>query len=158
MYRYQIRLYPELLKNREGLKLDPTLDLVKEIAKDYTIAGMKAANKKGIEEDTIEIKNGNTLQFILVSEAWLKFPTKAIRNFISKLSKIEPYNGLITPNGRLFKGESEFLGEDILDIVDEKLKLTDERALIEIIRLFFRETEGNRKTINMLKEIVGGVN
>lgn len=160
MYRFMIELYPLLLSTREGLDLTPTLEEVKEIAKAYTLAGEKASNKKGIEQDSIKVKNGNILEFILYSEGWLAFPTKALRSFISNISKIEPYKGLITPNGRLFKGESKFLGSNILeDEVSEdteELELNDEQIFIEVSRLFFRETEENRKKIIKIKEIIKG--
>jgi hypothetical protein len=155
MYQFRIRLYPELLKTRENLHLDSSLEDVKKIAEDYNDSGMKAVNKKEIEVETIEIKNGDTIEFVLTSEAWLQFPTKAIRSFISKLSKMKPYSDLITPNGRLFRGEFEFL-ENANDDSNLQRELSDEETLVEVTRLFFRETEENRNKINLIKKVLGG--
>jgi len=155
LYRFRIRLYPELLKTRENLHLDSTIEDVKEIAEDYNVSGMKAVNKKEIETKTLEIKNGDTIEFVLASDAWLQFPTKAVRSFISRLSKIKPYSDLITPNGRLFKGEFEFL-ENANEDSNLQKELTDEEALVEVTRLFFRETEENRNKINLVKKVLGG--
>ena len=150
MYQFRIRLYP--LNTRENLHLESSLKDLKKIAGEYNNSGMKAVNKKEIGIETLEIKNGDIIEFILASDAWLQFPTKAIRSFISKLSKIKPYSDLITPNGRLFKGESEFLK----DSYDDSNELSDEEALVEVTRLFFRETEENRNKINLIKKILGG--
>lgn len=157
MYQFRIRLYPELQKTRENLYLDSSIEDVKKIAKSYNCSGEKAANKKKIQIETIQIENGDTIQFVLESEAWLQFPTKAVRGFISKLSKVKPYCDLITENGRLFKGESENL-EVTKDTINSDIKenLTDEEALIEVTRLFFRETADNRNKIQLIKRILGG--
>lgn len=155
MYRFRIRLYPELLKTRDNLHLDSSLEDVKKKAEDFNDAGMKAANKKKIETETIKIINGATIEFVLASDAWLQFPTKAVRSFISKLSKINPYSDLITPNGRLFKGESEIL-ENVNDDLNLQTELTDEETIVAVTRLFFRETEGNRNKINLIKRVLGG--
>ena len=70
----------------------------------------------------------------------LQFPTKAIRSFITQLSKIPPYSGLITSSGRLFKGEFELIEDEVIE-----QELSDEQTLIEVTKLFFRETEENIK-------------
>lgn len=93
------------------------------------------------------------LELILCSETWLNFPTKALRGFISKLSRTGEYEPLITENGRLFKGDSEHIENNITNE-----ELTDEEAIIELVKLFHRENEVNRAKINAIKEILGGTN
>ena len=149
MNRFNIKLYPEMSKT-EDINLEPTLTTVKRTATEFSENGRRATNRKWIEEDTIRIDK-DVIQFVLVSDAWLQFPTKAIRGFISQLSKIPPYNDLITSSGRLFKGESELIEEEI-----EEQELSDEQTLIEVTKLFFRETEENRNKINQIKMILGG--
>ena len=147
MNRFKIRLWPEKAKT-EKINLEDTSELVTHIADIYSDEGRRAANRKWIEKDSIKI-NGDCIELVLCSETWLNFPTKALRSFISKLSKTPEYKGLITTGGRLFKGESEYLEEDILEE-----DLSDEQVLIEVTKLFFRETEENRKKINKIKEII----
>lgn len=154
-YRYYVKLYPELLKTRDGLDLSTTLEEVRKTAEMYNTVGVTAANRKSIEMDSIRIENGNTLELILESDAWLQFPTKALRYFISKLSKTYPYSALITNNGRLFKGESMVLEQKEKDITEEQ-QISDEEALIAVTRLFFRENEENREKINKIKDVLRG--
>jgi hypothetical protein len=149
MNRFKIKLYPEKSKTDE-INLEDTLLLVKDVAKEYSSDGKRASNRKWIEDDSITICN-DTIEFILASDAWLEFPTKAIRNFISKLSKHSPYSELVTASGRVFKGESEYLEEEINEV-----ELSDEQTLIEVTKLFFRENEENRRKIDMIKRILGG--
>lgn len=149
MHRFKVKLWPEKAKI-EKINLEQTIETVTSIADEYSDEGRRATNRKWIEQDSIKI-TGDCIELILCSEAWLNFPTKALRGFISKLSKSSEYNGLITTSGRLFKGESEYLEEDILEE-----ELTDEQVLIAVTKLFFRETEENRKKINQIKEIIGG--
>lgn len=153
MNRYKIMLYPEKSKTSD-INLEETFDTVYSIADGYSSKGKLAANRKWIDLATIEIKK-DIISFELVSDAWLEFPTKAIRQFISDLSKTEQYRGLITSSGRLFKGESEII-EDTASI-DEK-ELSDEECLLEVTKLFFRENPENRKKINTIKAILGGRN
>lgn len=149
MNRFKIRLYPEKSKV-EDVNLENTLTTVRSVAREYSEDGKRATNRKWIEDNTIFVQK-DTIEFILASDSWLKYPTKAIRSFISKLSKVPPYTELITPNGRLFKGESELLEEEITEY-----ELSDELTLIEVTKLFFRETEENRKKIGQIKNILGG--
>lgn len=149
MNRFKIRLWPEKART-EKINLEPTIEIVTRIAKDYSDEGRRAANRKWIEENSVKITR-DCIELILCSEAWLNFPTKALRVFISKLSKTSEYNGLITAGGRLFKGDSEYLEEDVLEE-----ELSDEQVLIAVTKLFFRETEENRKKINAIKDIIGG--
>lgn len=149
MNRFNIKLYPEKSKTQD-IDLEPTLPTVKRIASVYSEDGRRAANKKWIEDESIHIEK-DLIEFILASDAWLQFPTKAIRGFISQLSKESPYDGLITSSGRLFKGESELIEEEVTE-----QELSDEQTLIEVTKLFFRETEENRIKINQIKQILGG--
>lgn len=149
MNRFKIRLWPEKAKT-EKINLEQTIELVTHIADEYSDEGRRAANRKWIEKDSVKI-TGDCIELILCSETWLNFPTKALRSFISKLSKTSDYQGLITTSGRLFKGESDYLEEDI---VEEEL--SDEQVLIEVTKLFFRETEENRRKINAIRAIVRG--
>ena len=149
MNRYKIILYPEKAKS-EDINLEETRAIVTNAASLYSEKGKRAANTKWIDLESIEIVK-DEISFILVSDAWLEFPTKAIRQFISDLSKTTQYSKLITSSGRLFKGKSELIEDDTE--IDE---LSDESCLIEVIKLFFRETEENRKKINAIKKILGG--
>lgn len=79
-------------------------------------------------------------------------PTKALRGFISKLSKTPEYSKLITASGRLFRGDAEYLEEKSIDAED----LSDEEILIAVTKLFFRENEDNRRKINAIRELIGG--
>lgn len=146
MYFFRIRLWPEKAKT-EKINLEYTLDLVSRIAEEYSDEGRRAANRKWIEKDSVKI-SGDCIELILCSDAWLNYLTKALRSFISKLSRTSEYKGLITSRGRLFQGESQYLEENICDE-----ELSDEEVLIEIVKLFFRETKENRKRINLIKEI-----
>lgn len=154
-YRYKIKLYPQLLKTREGIDLNCSLETVKEIAESYNKNAVIATNGKRINTEEITVENGNTIVLILESEVWLQYPTKALHSFISKLAKVSPFTELITSNGRLFRGEFEFLESEETENKNEKT-LSDEETLILVTQLFFRETQENRKKIDDIKKILGG--
>lgn len=158
MYKYIVKFYPELLKQREGLNLKPTYNEVKDAAVIYSNAGEKSKVKKGIDISTLEVGK-DYIQFVLFCEVWLQQPTRSCKYFVQQLCKVEPYKNLINTSGRLFRGESEYIGDnDTLSVDDvEKDKLSDEEALIEVTRLFFRETKENREKIEKIKDILGGV-
>lgn len=150
MHKYHIWLWPEKGKT-ETIHLESTKKTVLQVADAYSNAGKKAANRKWIEDGSVAI-NGDCIKLILCSDAWLNVPTKALRGFISMLSKTPEYKDLITSSGRLFKGESEYIPEG--EVLEEEL--SDEQILIEVTKLFFRENEENRKKINAIREILGG--
>lgn len=150
MNRYKIRLWPEKSKS-EKINLEATVNTVLEIATEYSVEGRRATNRKWIEQNSIVI-NGDCIELILCSETWLNVPTKALRGFISKLSKTPEYSKLITASGRLFRGDAEYLEEKSIDAED----LSDEEILIAVTKLFFRENEDNRRKINAIRELIGG--
>lgn len=149
MNRYLITLFPEKAKT-VNISIKDSLKTVLDVAETYNQNAKRAANKKWIEMESIKL-NKDTISFILASDAWLEFPTKAIKGFITELAKLEPYRSLITSNGRLFKGDFEHIEETAEDRV-----LSDEETLIEVTKLFFRKTEENRKKIEAIKNILGG--
>ena len=149
MYRYQVKLWPEKAK-AESVNLEPTLNTVLAIATEYSNEAQRATNRKWIEEESISIFK-DCIELILCSESWLNFPTKALRAFISRLSKTPEYARLITDSGRLFKGNAVFLQQTIM-----QESLSDEETLIAVTKLFFRKNEDSRKKINAIKAIIGG--
>ncbi len=149
MNQYRISLFPERSKTEEVF-IEDSLDTVKSVAQIYNQNALKAANRKWIQLETVTIEQ-DTIRFVLASEAWLEFPTKAIRSFISMLAKYEPYRSLITPSGRLFKGDSEFMENKAAE-----QELLDGEVLIEVIKLFFPKTEESRKKIEKIREILKG--
>lgn len=156
MYKYRIRFYPELLKDREGLELERTYDDVKDAAIFYSDAGGKSKVKKGIDIQSL-IVGKDYIEFTLFCEVWLQQPTRSCKYFVQQLCKIDPYKSLVNTSGRLFRGESEYIGGITENKDDtEKEALTDEQTLIEVTRLFFRENGENRKKINLIKNILGG--
>lgn len=156
MYKYRVKFYPELLKQREGLNLEPTYNEVKAAAVIYSDAGEKSKVKKGIDISTLEVRK-DYIQFVLFCEVWLQQPTRSCKYFVQQLCKIELYRSLVNTSGRLFRGEFEYIGDDTLSVDDvEKEKLSDEQTLIEVTRLFFRETQESREKIEKIKTILGG--
>lgn len=149
MHSYQITLYPALTKPE--VSIADSLEIVLRVAEEYNMNVRRAINKKTIDTTSITVEK-NAICFILESDTWLEFPTKAIRGFISMLSKCEPYSSLKTRSGRLFKGESQF----IENAAQKKRDFSDEEALLEVTKLFFRQTEENRRKINDIKKILGG--
>lgn len=153
MYKFEVKLYPELLKNRELLELSTAdLENIFKIAENYNSVCKNAPNKKIIDLESLKIEDSNTIVFVLSSEQFLQFPTKAVRYFISNLSKIKPFKNLITPNGRLFKGESNLLENDFTE-QNQHLN-TDEEIFIALSKLFFRNTDKNREIIKKIKNIL----
>lgn len=150
MNRFDITLFPEKART-EDLFLEDSLETVRRVAEAYNLEARRAANKKWIETESIRIQK-DSIRFVLASELWLNFPTKAIKGYIAMLAKEEPYTSLITPSGRLFRGESEFLEEKPA----EQQALSDEEALIETIKLFYRPTQENQQKIAAIKKILGG--
>lgn len=152
MYRYQIKLYPELLSQREGINLESTFDEVRAAAIVYSEAGEKSRVKKGIELNSLVVRR-DCIEFILFCEVFLRQPTKCCKFFIQQLCKLDFYQQLINASGRLFRGESIFLEEEE-ELASPDREITDEEALTHIIKLFFRNTEKNRETISKIKEII----
>lgn len=155
MYRYQIKFYPELLSQREGINLESTFDEVRAAAIVYSEAGEKSRVKKGIELNSLVVRR-DCIEFILFCEVFLRQPTKCCKFFIQQLCKLDFYKKLINASGRLFRGESIFLEEEEELASPEKVdrEMTDEEALTYIIKLIFRNTEKNRETISKIKEII----
>lgn len=151
MYRYYIKLYPELLSQREGINLESTFDDVRAAAIVYSEAGEKSRVKKGIDLNSLIVRR-DCIEFILFCEVFLRQPTKCCKHFIQELCKLRFYKELINASGRLFRGESVFLEEESQEKVDREI--TDEEALMYIIKLFYRNTVKNRETINKIKEII----
>lgn len=151
MFRYRVKLWPEKARSTT-VNLEPTIEVVLAIAEEYNDEGRRASNRKWIEDGSIEI-HGDSIELILCSETWLNFPTKALRGFISKLSRTGEYEPLITESGRLFKGDSEHIENNTTNE-----ELTDEEAIIEIVKLFHRENDENRRKIDAIKSILGGTN
>jgi hypothetical protein len=108
-----------------------------------------ASNEKYIEEGSLVVRKDH-ISLILVSAAWLNTPTKALRYFIIHLAKTEPYKRLITDNGRLFRGECEVMESRVTD--EPERELTDEEAMIELVKLFNRKDD--TKMINEIKELL----
>ena len=151
MFRYRVKLWPEKARSTT-INLEPTIEVVLAVAEEYNDEGRRASNHKWIEDGSIAI-HGDSIELILCSETWLNFPTKALRGFISKLSRTGEYEPLITESGRLFKGDSEHIENNTTDE-----ELTDEEAIIEIVKLFHRENAENRRKIDAIKAILGGTN
>ena len=152
-FRYRITLYPELLSTRENVNLNEGKADVKAVqaaVEEFNRVSSKARVKKSIDPASLRV-NRDSLEFVLSSSVFLKQPTKGARLFINLLLKMPKYDGLVR-NGRLFKGECELLEEE--PSADERRILTDEEALIEVTRLFFRETAQNRATIETIKELL----
>lgn len=135
----------------ENIFIEDSSETVLQVAETYNKDSRRAANKKWIEIGSINLDK-DTISFVLASDSWLQFPTKAIKGFISMLAKYEPYKSLITPSGRLFKGEFEFIEDEVV----EEQELSDEETLLEVTKLFFRQTEENRRKIDAIKQVLGG--
>lgn len=159
MYKYKIKLYPELLKQREGIDLTTTYDDVRNAVLVFSQAGEKARVKKYIDIDSLDVKK-DYIEFILCCEVFLNVPTKSCRYLIQQICKVDYFKKLINSSGRLFRGESEFLEETNDDISAEKeyrkRELTDEEALIEIVKIFYRPTERNLILKQNIKELIIG--
>lgn len=153
MYRYHIKLYPELLSQREGINLEPTFDDVKAAAIVYSEAGEKSRVKKGIDLNSLVVRR-DCIEFILFCEVFLRQPTKCCKYFIQQLCKLDFYKELINASGRLFRGESIFLEEELASPEKVDREITDEEALMYIIKLFYRDTKKNKETIKKIKEII----
>lgn len=158
MYKYRIKLYPELLKQREGIDLTPTYYDVRNAAIVYSEAGEKARVKKYIDLKSLVVKK-DCIEFLLYCEVFLNVPTKSCKYFIQQLCKLEFYKGIINSSGRLFRGESEFIEEkDDLKKEDIDNELTDEEALIEIIKIFNRNDKQNIALRRSIKNLLEGKN
>ncbi len=154
IYRYDIKLYPEAVKKRDGLDLSCTIGALREIAGMFNTVSSKVDNKKFIEVESLCIV-GDTIMLSLYSVKWLEFPTRALRFFISKVAKLTEYIPLITDNGRLFKGESIYIAEEQENNMVQEIKhLTDEELMIEMVKIFNRKTSENRMIIDKIKKIL----
>lgn len=156
MYKYKIKLYPELLKQREGIDLRPTYNEVRSAALVYSEAGEKAKVKKSIDLNSIVVER-DYIEFVLICEIFLQMPTKSCKYFIQQLCKLDFYKRLINTSGRLFRGISELI-EETSEISTEKdyRELTDEEALIEIIKIFNRPSKENIILKQRIKKLLIG--
>lgn len=157
MYRYSIKLYPELLKQREGIDLTTTYDDVRNAVLVFSQAGEKARVKKYIDIDSLNVSK-DCIEFILCCEVFLNAPTKGCRYLIQQLCKLDYYQNLINASGRLFRGSAELIEEKNNNIEKEKRELTDEEALILIIKIFNRPSEKNLLLKQNIKKILIGDN
>lgn len=153
MYKYNIKLYPEAIKKRDGLDLSSTKEKIREIAELFNVASDKVDNKKVIIVESLHIV-GDTIEFDMYSDCWLEFPTRALRFFISRVARLEEYIPLITDNGRLFKGDSRYIEEVINDEGKKEVCLSEEELMIELVKLFHRKTAENKITINKIRRIM----
>lgn len=147
MFRYRIRLFPVRAVGTP-VDLTPTLPRVQRAAEEFTLRGMRAANRKRIDVNSINIQR-DMISLELYSDAWLGTPVKAIRSFISSLAREPEYRELITSSGRLFKGDSEEINEP-----EEPEELSDEQALIRVVQLFCRDSRESRIKIDEIKTIL----
>lgn len=152
MYTYEVKLIPESIKKRAGLNLNSTLDDIEKVVREFNSVAQNASNPKKIL--AVEVENGNIIKVILQSKMWFEYPIKALRGFISKLSKISPYSELMTASGRLFKGESVFLEETEVSPAKVDTNMSDEEILNALVKLFFRENDENRAKIEKIKKIL----
>lgn len=153
MYRYKVKLYPELAKMRAGVNLCDYRDIIDKTVKEFNAASVIAANKKSIEDGTVSVAT-DYIELIIYSENWMEFPTKGLRGFIVRLSKVEPFKSMITENGRLFRGESEFLEDKNAEETSQVAELTDEEMMIELVKIFNRKSTENEKIKNQIREIL----
>ena len=148
MYSYKVKLCPEACRTQPDLSLEDTIETLITAAKQYNTASATALNRKYIDIDSISVE-GATITLILHSSVYLSTPVKALRTFISDLSKTKEFSALITERGRMFASIATPLeGKKV------SAELSDEELLKAVVELVCRETPENREKLDRIKEVI----
>lgn len=136
-----------------------------EAKANFNIRSRVATNPKEITE--LSILDDRTIRIVFRSQEVLNISqiSRSLRLFSMYLideTHTLNFSNLVTGKrlfrmnaSELFNQPRENIPVTYIEDTTEQL-LTDEQALIEVTKLFFQETDENRRKINIIKQIIGG--